>query len=116
MENKKKTIREMYEEILANNTLTAEQKDFIQGRINALEKKKGTANAKKSDEHIELENAVMEVLENEPNRIFSCSELALALKTSPQKLTPRLKSLVKDGKVTVAKEKRTNVYRLAEVE
>jgi DNA-binding transcriptional ArsR family regulator len=113
MEKTKKTQKELYAEIIANETLTEEQRDFLKGRVELLDKKKGSSNAKKSDEHIEIENSVMEVLENEPNRIFSCSELALILKTSPQKLTPRLKALVEDGKVTVSKEKRTNVYKLA---
>lgn len=115
MENTKKTLKEMYEEIIANETLTKEQREFLKGRVALLDKKKGTSSAKKSEEHIELENQIMEIVENEPNRIFSCSELALILKCSPQKLTPRLKSLVNEEKLELSKEKKTNVYKLAVV-
>ena len=113
MEKTKKTQKELYAEIIANETLTEEQRDFLKSRVELLDKKKGSSNAKKSDEHIEIENQLMEIFENEPNRLFSCSEIALILKLSPQKVAPRLKSLVDDCKVSVSKEKKANVYRLA---
>jgi hypothetical protein len=58
MEKTKKTLKEQYEEIIANETLTEEQRDFLKGRVELLDKKKGSSNAKKSDEHIEIENSV----------------------------------------------------------
>ena len=115
MEKNKKTLKEMYEEIIANETLTEEQREFLKSRVELLDKKKGSTNAKKSDEHIEIENQIIATFEKEPNRLFSCSEIALALNLSPQKITPRLKALVADEKITVSKDKRANVYKLAVV-
>jgi len=67
MANKmKKTQKEMYNELLALPNLTEEQKAFLKGRIEQLEKK--TANKKvteKQKENLELANAVYEYMEKD---------------------------------------------------
>lgn len=65
MANKqKKTQKEMYNELLALPNLTEEQKEFLQGRIEQLEKK--TANKKLTEvqkRNLELANAVYEYMQ-----------------------------------------------------
>ena len=67
MANKmKKTQKEMYNELLALPNLTEEQKEFLKGRIEQLEKK--TANKKETErqkQNIELAIAVYEYMEKD---------------------------------------------------
>lgn len=66
MANKtKKTQKEMYNELLALPNLTEEQKEFLKGRIEQLEKK--TANKKETEkqkENIALAQAIYDYMEN----------------------------------------------------
>ena len=75
MANKmKKTQKEMYNELLALPNLTEEQKAFLQGRIEQLEKK--TANKKMTDlqlRKINLANAVYEYMQ--PDREYTITDL-----------------------------------------
>ena len=66
MANKtKKTQKEMYNELLALSNLTEEQKEFLKGRIEQLEKK--TANKKETEkqkENTALAQAIYDYMEN----------------------------------------------------
>ena len=75
MANKmKKTQKEMYNELLALPNLTEEQKEFLKGRIEQLEKK--TANKKiteKQEQNLELANAVYEYMEQ--GKMYTVTDL-----------------------------------------
>lgn len=82
MANKKTpTIKEYFAEILESYDLTAEHKAFIEGRIAVLENKsnerKPTA---KQLQNAEVAERLYEFMANEPNRLFTCTEL---LKVAP---------------------------------
>lgn len=114
-ETKKVTQKEMYNSILEIEQLTDEQRDFIKKKIEQLDKKSGKASTKKSAEHQKLEDTILDVLGNEPNRLFSCSELVAIIggDASTQRLTPRLKALVDEEKIKVQTEKRKNIYQIS---
>lgn len=117
----KKTVVEMYEEILAIEGLTDEQKAFIEKRIEITKNK----NAKRSTEptpkqlekmavETEIENAILGAMTEGTH--YTPSDLvkliARADVVNPQKITPRLTALVADGKVVKTVEKGRSVYSL----
>jgi hypothetical protein len=123
----KKTVIELYEEILANPTLTAEQKTFIEKRIEITRKKNasggGEPTPKQKEQmalNAEIEQAVVTAMV--AGTQYSTKELVKLLNrndvASTQKLTPRLTALVADGKLNKATVKGASVYSLpvAEVE
>ena len=115
-ENKKRTQREVLEEILENAELTAEQREVLEKIVANIKKKNAQKTAIKSKEHAELEEKIEEIISAEPNRIFTCGEVAKALGEgfTTQKITPRLASLVESGKLVKTVEKRVNNYKWAE--
>lgn len=115
-ENKKRTQREVLEEILANAELTAEQREVLEKIVANIKKKNAQKTATKSKEHTELEERIEKIISAEPNRIFTCAEVAKVLGEglTTQKITPRLASLVESGKLVKTVEKRVNNYKWAE--
>lgn len=120
MANKtKKTQRELYTEILDNPTLTEEQKEFLQGRIEALDKKtaskKTTAN---QEQNQELAEAVYEYMaEGKKYTVTDLMKEVPALQEidplSNQKTTHIVGLLVKDGRVDKSKEKGRTYFQKA---
>lgn len=121
----KKTVVQMYEEILAIPSLNAEQKAFIEKRIEITKNK----NAKRSTEptpkqlekmalEAEIENAVVSAMEADteytPSDLVKLIARADVLNT--QKLTPRLTALVEANKVVKATVKGRSVYSLPKAE
>ena len=119
----KKTVVQMYEEILAIPTRTDEQKSFIEKRIEITKNK----NAKRSTEptpkqreqmavYAEIENAVVNAMGE--NGEYTASDLVKLIDRADvpntQKLTPRLTALVESGKIAKATVKGRSVYSLAE--
>jgi hypothetical protein len=119
----KKTVVQMYEEILAIPTLTDEQKSFIEKRIEITKNK----NAKRSTEptpkqreqmalNTEIENAVVDAMVDGVQ--YTASDLVKMVDRADvpntQKLTPRLTALVDTGKIAKATVKGRSVYSLAE--
>ena len=117
----KKTVVELYKEILANPTLTDEQKAFIEKRIELTEKK----NANRSTEptpkqkekmavNAEIENAILDVMftgvQYTPGNLIKL--LGREDVASPQKITPRLTALTKCGKVVQVTVKGRSMYTL----
>ena len=115
-EMKKRTQREVLAEILETAELTEEQREVLEKIVANLIKKSTHKSTVKSQEHAELEEQVEEILSAEPNRIFTCGEVAKEIGNgmTTQKLTPRLASLVDCGKVIKTVEKRVNHYQWAE--
>ena len=124
----KKTVVEMYKEILAVPGLTDEHKAFIEKRIEITQKKNanrgnGEPTPKQKEQmalNAEIENAILSAMAEGVS--YTASDLVKLIDrsdvASTQKLTPRLTALVADGKLNKATVKGASVYSLpvAEVE
>lgn len=118
----KKTVVEMYEEILAIPTLTAEQKAFIEKRIEITKKKnanRGDGNPtpkqlEKMAVDTAIENAVLSAMVE--GTTYTASDIVKLLGRADvpntQKLTPRLTALVTDNKIVKSVSKGRSVYSL----
>lgn len=122
----KKTVVQMYEELLAIPTLTAEQKTFIEKRIeitkNKNAKREGAEPTPKQKEKMAadtaIENAILFVMTEGCK--YTATDLVKLIDRddvpSTQKLTPRLTALVDNGKVVKAVEKGRTYYSLPTAE
>ena len=117
----KKTVVELYEEILAIPALNDEQKAFIEKRIEITRKKNASKSTEPTPKQKEkmavdasIENAIVAVME--VGTQYSPTDLLKMVDDvgSTQKLTPRLTALVNDGKLTKATVKGRTVYSLVE--
>ena len=121
----KKTVVQMYEEILAIPTLTAEQKAFIEKRIEITQKKNANrGNGNSTPKQMEkmavdtaIENAVLSAMAE--GVTYTASDLVKLIDRTDvpntQKLTPRLTALVTDNKVVKTVEKGRTHYALPAV-
>ena len=119
----KKTVVQMYEEILAIPSLTAEQKAFIEKRIEITQKKnasgKGGEPTPKQKEKmaadVAIENAIVsamtEGVQYTPTDLLKIVP-NLPAECNTQKLTPRLTALVKAERVRKDTVKGRSVYSL----
>lgn len=116
MAEKKRTQIEVLGEIKELEVLTEEQREVLEKVIASIQKKNSYKSKTKNKEHEALEEKIEEVLSAEPNRIFTCAEVAKSIGDglTTQKLTPRLASLVECGKITKTVEKKVNHYQWAE--
>jgi CRISPR/Cas system-associated endonuclease Cas3-HD len=122
----KKTVVQMYEEILAIPTLTAEQKAFIEKRIEITQKKNanrgnGEPTPKQKEKmaaDAEIEDAVVGVMVE--GATYTASDLVKMLNRADvpntQKLTPRLTALVEANKVVKSTVKGRTNYALPSVD
>ena len=111
-----KTMKEFYNEMLNMYDLTAEHREFIQGRIDALNKK--AANRKPTEtqtENEKLKAEIVEFLRANPASSVAVIRTELGL-SSPQKASALLKSLSNDGMVVATVEKKISYYSVVEVE
>lgn len=118
----KKTVVEMYTELLAIDTLTDEQRAFLEKRIEITQKKNASGKSgeltPKQKEALEARTAVANsiVAVMEDGTKYTPTELVKALGNadiqSTQKITPYLTTLVADGKVVKVSEKGRNLYTL----
>ena len=118
----KKTVVQMYEELLAIDGLTDEQKEFLTKRIEITKKKNSSgkdgelteAQKKKLAETEGLQNAVLAVMT--ANTLYTPTDLVKAVNhadiPSTQKITPLLTALVANGKVKLEKVKGRSNYSL----
>ena len=118
----KKTVVQMYEELLAIDGLTDEQKEFLNKRIEITKKKNSSGKdgeltetqKKKLAETEGLQNAVLAVMT--ANTLYTPTDLVKAVNhadiPSTQKITPLLTALVANGKVKVEKVKGRSNYSL----
>ena len=118
----KKTVVQMYEELMAIPTLTEEQKNFLAKRIEITQKKnanRSTEPTPKQREKIahdaELRAKVVAVMVADTT--YTPSDLVKLVDTAEipntQKLTPLLTALVGDGALTKATVKGRSVYSLS---
>lgn len=115
---KKMTKREMFEQIKANYTLTAEEIEFIDHEIELLNKK----NVRKSDKPTKaqianegLKDAILELLaDGKARTITEITEGCEALEgASPQKVSALLTQLKKAGLVVREEIKRKAYFSIA---
>ena len=116
MAEKKRTQIEVLAEIKEIEVLTDEQREVLDKVITNIKKKSTYKSKAKSKEYAEIEDKIVDILSAEPNRIFTCTEVVRAIggEMNTQKLTPRLASLVAEGRVVKTVEKRVNHYSWAE--
>lgn len=122
----KKTVVQMYEEILAVEGLTDEQKAFIEKRIEITQKKnanRGNGNPtpkqkEKMAVDTEIENAVLGAMVD--GATYTASDLVKLIDRTDvpntQKLTPRLTALVAENKVVKSTVKGRTSYSLPSVD
>jgi hypothetical protein len=120
----KKTVVQMYEELMAIPTLTEEQKNFLAKRIEITQKKNANRSTEptpkqreKMAHDAELRNAIVAVMV--ANTAYTPSDL-VKMANNPeipntQKLTPLLTALVGEGVLTKATVKGRSVYSLSAV-
>ena len=121
----KKTVVQMYEEILAIPALTDEQKAFIEKRIditkNKNAKRDGAEPTPKQKEQMALntaiENAVLTAMVE--GKSYTASDIVKLIDRTDvpntQKLTPRLTALVDDNKIVKTTVKGRTHYALPTV-
>ena len=121
----KKTVVQMYEEILAITGLTDEQKAFIEKRIeitkNKNAKRDGAEPTPKQKEQMavnaSIEEAVLTAMAN--GVTYTASDLVKVIDRTDvpntQKLTPRLTALVEDNKIVKTTVKGRTHYSLPTV-
>ena len=122
----KKTVVEMYEEILAIPTLTDEQKAFIEKRIeitkNKNAKRDGAEPTPKQREQMALNTAIEEAVLTAmaEGATYTASDLVKLIDRTDvpntQKLTPRLTALVEGNKIVKAVVKGRTHYSLPTAE
>ena len=122
----KKTVVQMYEEILAIPTLTDEQKAFIEKRIEITQKKNanrgnGELTPKQKEQmalNAEIENAVLSAMAEGVS--YTASDLVKLIDRTDvpntQKLTPRLTALVEANRVVKSTVKGRTNYALPSAE
>ena len=118
----KKTVVQMYEGILAKYALDAEDKAFIEKRIEITQKKNANRSTEptpkqreKMAHDAELRTKVVAVMV--ANTAYTPSDLVKLVDTTEipntQKLTPLLATLVDEGVLTKATVKGRSVYSLS---
>jgi hypothetical protein len=118
----KKTVVQMYEEILAIPTLTDEQKAFIEKRIeitkNKNAKRDGAEPTPKQKEKMVVDTAIEDAVVGAmvEGTTYTASDLVKMLNRADvpntQKLTPRLTALVEANKVVKSTVKGRTQYSL----
>ena len=118
----KKTVVEMFEELMAIPTLTEEQKNFLAKRIEITQKKNANRSTEptpkqreKMAHDAELRNAIVSVMVADTT--YTPSDLVKLVDDAEipntQKITPMLTALVTDGVLTKATVKGRSVYSLS---
>ena len=118
----KKTVVQMYEELMAIPTLTEEQKNFLAKRIEITQNKNANRSTEptpkqreKMAHDAELRNAIVSVMVADTT--YTPSDLVKLVDDAEipntQKITPLLTTLVGDGVLTKATVKGRSVYSLS---
>ena len=112
---KKMTKKEMFAMIMEEVKGNAEMVAFLEHEIELLNKKKGSANSKKAEEHKAVMDLIYETLKGF-GRPVRTEELRLAnvelSKYTNQKVSAMLKKLVDNGEVTKTVEKKVSYFSI----
>ena len=122
----KKTVVQMYEELMAIEGLTQEQKDFLAKRIEITKKKNasgkdGELTPKQKEKMAQTEvyktsivEAMIEGVQYTPTDVVKLIDVAEI--SSTQKVTPLLTALVEENRLVKATVKGRSVYSLPTAE
>ena len=115
---KKKTQRDFYNEILAQYDLTDAHREFIEGRLSALDKKSGSAK-KPTATQIANEGLKVAIVEGMfKGTKYSISDLNKSIPAleglTNQKVSALVRQLIAEGKVKRTEEKGKALFSLAD--
>jgi len=114
------TKKDYFNKLLAIEEVAQSEKltKFISHEIELLDKKNSSKSSKTSKSQDEVKAKVLEVLENEPNKLFTATEIAkeLEFEYSVNKIAPQLKKLVAEELVIRTEEKRKSYFQLNKIE
>lgn len=119
---KKMTKRDYFNQLLALDEVKGNESlvKFIEHELELLAKKNASGEGKMTATQIANEGIKSEILEcmaNEPNRLFTISEMQKVFpccaEMSNQRVSALVRQLVADGKVERLEEKRKAVFRIA---
>lgn len=119
---KKMTKRDYYNQLLALDEVKGNENlvKFIEHELELLAKKNASGEGKMTATQIANEGIKSEILEcmaNEPNRLFTISEMMklfpCCAELSNQRVSALVRQLREDGKVERLEEKRKAVFRIA---
>lgn len=119
---KKMTKRDYFNQLLALDEVKGNENlvKFIEHELELLAKKNASGEGKMTATQIANEGIKSEILEcmaNEPNRLFTISEMQklfpCCAEMSNQRVSALVRQLVADGKVERLEEKRKAVFRIA---
>lgn len=94
----KKTMKELYTEIIDSYGLSKEHADFLKGRIEAIEKKAATRTSKVNTENEQLKEGILDYMVEGTDYSSSAIEKGCGL-SSNQKATALLRQLMESGLV-----------------
>lgn len=92
--SKTKTMKEVYTEIMARYPLTDEHREFIEGRIEQIDKKSASRTAKPNEENERIKADILAVM-NEGTAYRAMDIEKMCGLSSPQKAVALLGQLVK---------------------
>lgn len=107
----KKTLKEMFEQIKANYPLTAEEIEFIDGRIAKLATAKKAAGETTKHKALVADAAKAVDMLVEAGETVAAKDLATAMEVSSQKLTAIMKVAIEAGQAEKVMVKRVAHYK-----
>ena len=117
MSNSKVTYKSVLEKVIAGTPLSTAEVDKVKALVAQLEKKSG-ADRKPTATQVAnqgLMAAIKPVLDKEPNRLFTVSEVIKAVPAvsgmSNQKVSALMRSMAENGMAEQVKDKRKTLYR-----
>lgn len=122
MTEKKMTKRDYFNSLLEISAVKEDERlvKFIEHELELLAKKNASGTGKMTATQVANEGIKADILEcmaNEPNRLFTISEMQKAFpccaEMSNQRVSALVRQLVADGKVERLEEKRKAVFRIA---
>lgn len=113
----KKTQRDFYNELLANPTITDEQREFLEGRIKQLDKKNsgGKKQTATQKENAEIKNMILTEMEEGVKYTVTdmIKNLPCCTFLSNQKVSALANQLEKDKLLVKTQENRKSYFELA---
>lgn len=116
----KMTKREKFERLLAMTEVANDKisVEFIEHELELLAKKNVSASGRMTESqkaNEEIKKSIVEALENEPDRIFTITEMIKCFECCKpfvnQKISALANQLVKEGRITKIEEKRKTFFK-----
>lgn len=123
MANNKLTNKKALEWVLKNTAMPADVREKLENMAASLDRKSSSAThkpTKAQEENAALRDRIMEFLEEHPNLLVTCSDIGKKVPElegmTTQKISPLMRVLEAEGKVTKLVEKGKSLYQLAKEE